>query len=295
MNTVMVTGACGQLGRELRIVALHSPDRYIFTDIIEADGLETVHLDMTDIPSVKELVSREGVNVIVNCAAFTNVEAAEDYYGLAELLNRDAVAGLASVAAELGILLIHISTDYVFGGQKFDTPIPESAPTSPLGAYGMTKLAGEQALATSGCRYVIIRTAWLYSEFCKNFMKTMLSLFEKRESVSVVADQWGTPTYARDLASVILKVIGNPVGGVFHYTDEGMCTWFDFASEIARISGASCTVNPCTTAEYPTKAARPAYSVLDKTKIKETYSISIPSWQDSLGACYNHYKKLTEK
>ena len=295
MRTILVTGSCGQLGRELRIASGKSEDRYIFTDIIKAEGLDTVHLDMTDVAAVNEIVDREGVDEIVNCAAFTNVDAAEDYPGLAATLNTDAVAGLASVASRSGALLVHVSTDYVFGGQEFNNPITEDAPASPLGVYGRTKLAGEQAIIDSGCRYVIIRTAWLYSEFCKNFMKTMLSLFSSRPSVTVVSDQFGTPTYALDLAEAIIRVIESPVEGLYHFTDEGRCSWYDFASEIAAISGTTCKVLPCTTAEYPTKAMRPAYSVLDKTRIKSTYGISIPSWQDSLRVCYDNFIKSSDK
>lgn len=295
MRTILVTGSCGQLGRELRIASGKSEDRYIFTDIIKAEGLDTVHLDMTDVAAVNEIVDREGVDVIVNCAAFTNVDAAEDYPGLAATLNTDAVAGLASVASRSGALLVHVSTDYVFGGQEFNNPITEDTPASPLGVYGRTKLAGEQAIINSGCRYVIIRTAWLYSEFCKNFMKTMLSLFDSRPSVTVVSDQFGTPTYALDLAEAIIRVIESPVEGLYHFTDEGRCSWYDFASEIAAISGTACKVVPCTTAEYPTKAMRPAYSVLDKTRIKSTYGISIPSWQDSLRVCYDNFIKSSDK
>ena len=285
MHTILVTGACGQLGRELQIVSRNSKDSFIFTDVVQDDEVGAVYLDMTDTASVAALVGSEGVDVIVNCAAYTNVDAAEDNPVLAEKLNCTAVEGLAKVAADAGAFLVHISTDYVFGGETFSSPIPETCAPSPLGVYGRSKLAGEEAVMRSGCEFAIIRTAWLYSEFCRNFLKTMLTLFDTRGSVSVVDDQRGTPTYAYDLAELIMKVIENPRTGIFHFTDEGECSWYGFASAIALMSGSSCAVVPCTSEEYPTKARRPAYSVLSKDKVKSVFGVAVPEWEKSLEVC----------
>lgn len=274
---VLVTGSKGQLGRSIQ--DLHPAD-FIYTDIEE--------LDITDILAVRELVAREKVEAIVNCAAYTNVEAAEDNYELAELLNAKAVENLATVMKEAGGLLVHISTDYVFGKEPYNTPCREDQKGTPTGVYGLTKLHGEEAILRSGVRYVIIRTAWLYSEYGKNFVKTMLDLTASRPSLKVVFDQVGTPTYARDLAGAILTVISGGVGKshILNYSNEGVCSWYDFAKAIAEYSGhTSCDIQPCHSGEFPSKVHRPAYSVLDKTLIKETFGLQIPYWTDSLRAC----------
>ena len=275
---VLVTGSKGQLGRSIQ--DLHPAD-FIYTDIEE--------LDITDIRAVRELVAREKVEAIVNCAAYTNVEAAEDNYELAELLNAKAVENLATVMKEAGGLLVHISTDYVFGKEPYNTPCREDQKGTPTGVYGLTKLHGEEAILRSGVRYVIIRTAWLYSEYGKNFVKTMLDLTATRPSLKVVFDQVGTPTYAHDLAKVIVEIAGqagNDVCGVYNYSNEGVCSWYDFAKAIAEYSGhTSCDIQPCHSGEFPSKVHRPAYSVLDKTLIKETFGLQIPYWTDSLKAC----------
>ncbi len=275
---VLVTGSKGQLGRSIQ--DLHPAD-FIYTDIEE--------LDITDIQAIRALVAREKVEAIVNCAAYTNVEAAEDNYELAELLNAKAVENLATVMKEVGGLLVHISTDYVFGKEPYNTPCREDQKGTPTGVYGLTKLHGEEAILRSGVRYVIIRTAWLYSEYGKNFVKTMLDLTATRPSLKVVFDQVGTPTYAHDLAKVIVEIAGqagNDVCGVYNYSNEGVCSWYDFAKAIAEYSGhTSCDIQPCHSGEFPSKVHRPAYSVLDKTLIKETFGLQIPYWTDSLRAC----------
>ena len=278
---ILVTGANGQLGREMQRLGAVSPNNYLFTDVAE--------LDITDAAAVRACVAEHGIDAIVNCAAYTNVERAEEDEAAADLLNRQAVENLARTAAEAGALLVHVSTDYVFDGRASE-PYTEESPTAPLGAYGRTKRAGEEAVVKAGCRYLILRTAWLYSEYGNNFLKTMLRLTAERESLNVVFDQVGTPTYAGDLALAIFSILeggldrGNE--GIYHFSDEGVCSWYDFAVEIARATGRNrCRIAPCRTAEYPTKAPRPVYSVLDKTKIKETFGLRIPYWVDSLKIC----------
>lgn len=280
---ILVTGANGQLGSEIRLLAADSGHRFIFTDVEE--------LDITNEAAVLDFVKQQKVDVLVNCAAFTNVDAAEDNSSLAELLNATAVGYLAGAMAAVGGLLVHISTDYVFGKEVYNTPCTEDMKGTPTGVYGLTKLHGEQAVIASGCRYVIIRTAWLYSEFGRNFVKTMLGLTEARPQIQVVFDQVGTPTYALDLAKAILQIIPQAVAspemcGIYNYSNEGVCSWYDFAYEIARLSGHfSCRVLPCHSGEFPSKVHRPAYSVLDKTKIKQTFGIDIPHWTESLREC----------
>lgn len=278
---ILVTGANGQLGREMQRLGAVSPNNYIFTDVAE--------LDVTDAGAVLRAAEQTRAEAIVNCAAYTNVERAEEDEATADLLNRLAPANLAAAAAATGATLIHISTDYVFDGTAH-LPYAEQSPTAPLGVYGRTKLAGEQAVEASGCSHLILRTAWLYSAFGNNFLKTMLRLTAERESLSVVFDQIGTPTYAGDLALGIFSVIeggqlrGNE--GLYHFSDEGACSWYDFAVEIAAAVGHDkCRIAPCRTAEYPTKAPRPAYSVLDKGKFKTTFGIEIPHWRESLLYC----------
>jgi len=278
---ILVTGANGQLGREMQRLSAVSPNNYLFTDVAE--------LDITDAGAVRQAVGQNAVEVIVNCAAYTNVERAEEDEAAAERLNCEAVKNLAEAAAAAGATLIHVSTDYVFDG-TVHRPYAEEAATSPLGAYGRTKLAGEKAVEASGCKYLIFRTAWLYSEYGNNFLKTMLRLTGEKEHMNVVFDQVGTPTYAGDLAMTIFSIIeggyfaGNE--GLYHFTNEGVCSWYDFAVEIAAAVGHDkCRIMPCHTSEFPTKAARPAYSVLDKTKVKTTFGVEIPHWRESMLYC----------
>ncbi|MBS4766020.1 dTDP-4-dehydrorhamnose reductase [Alistipes sp. kh20] len=278
---ILVTGANGQLGREMQRLSAVSPNNYLFTDVAE--------LDITDAGAVRQAVGQNAVEVIVNCAAYTNVERAEEDEEAAERLNCEAVKNLAKAAAAAGATLIHVSTDYVFDGTAH-RPYAEEAVTSPLGAYGRTKLAGEKAVEESGCKYLIFRTAWLYSEYGNNFLKTMLRLTGEKEHMNVVFDQVGTPTYAGDLAMTIFSIIeggyfaGNE--GLYHFTNEGVCSWYDFAVEIAAAVGHDkCRIMPCHTSEFPTKAARPAYSVLDKTKVKTTFGVEIPHWRESMLYC----------
>lgn len=295
--TILVTGANGQLGNEMRIVAEDSADRYIFADVVEADDASTMMLDITDADAVRKAVSENNVDVIVNCAAYTNVDAAEDNETLAKQLNADAPRLLALAMKEVGGTLIHISTDYVFGKEPYNTPCNEQQTGTPTGVYGLTKLLGEQAIEQTGCNHIIIRTAWLYSEFGKNFVKTMLSLTATRPQLKVVFDQVGTPTYALDLASAIFDIIehrkyeGND--GIYHYSDEGVCSWYDFTKVIAEYAGnRDCDIEPCHSAEFPSKVVRPSYSVLDKTKFKQVFGVRIPYWTDSLKRCIDN---LTRK
>ena len=306
---ILVTGANGQLGNEMRIVAAQQADNgahdeYYFTDIA---GDDIIHLDITDAQAVRQAVAQYGINCIVNCAAYTNVDKAEDDYDLAEKLNATAVKHLAEAMKEVGGLLIHVSTDYVFGGSQGNTPRTEEEPVNPTGVYGLTKLHGEQAIEQTFGEvgaYVIIRTAWLYSEFGKNFVKTMLALTSSKPALNVVFDQAGTPTYALDLAQAIACIIDASVDpatrelkpdavktGIYHYSNEGVCSWYDFTKMIAQYAGNNaCDVQPCHSSEFPSKVVRPAYSVLDKTKIKSTFGISIPYWTDSLQACLSRLK-----
>ena len=288
--TVLVTGANGQLGSEMRLVAAVSKDRYIFTDVVDLPGVETEKLDITNIDAVRAMVKENDVKVIVNCAAYTNVDKAEDDVELCALLNAKAPENLAVAMKEVDGLLIHVSTDYVFGGDPYNTPCREEQKGTPTGVYGLTKLQGEQAIVASGCHHIIIRTAWLYSEFGKNFVKTMLSLTASKPQLNVVFDQTGTPTYALDLAEVIFDIVENRkyVGndGVYHYSNEGVCSWFDFTKMIAEYAGnTGCDIRPCHSDEFPSKVKRPAYSVLDKTKIKNTFGLTVPYWTDSLKRC----------
>lgn len=282
---ILVTGANGQLGREMRIVAAASRDRYLFTDVAE--------LDITDAAAVERWVRAERIDVIVNCAAYTDVEKAEENPEAAERLNACAVENLARAVKIDDGLLVHISTDYVFGGEPCNIPCREQQKGTPAGVYGRTKLHGEEAVLRSGCRHIILRTAWLYSEFGKNFLKTMLRLTECRPSLEVVFDQCGTPTYALDLAEVIFDIVeyrrfaGRE--GIYHYSNEGVCSWYDFAQAIARLAGhTACDIRPCRSSEYPSKVSRPAYSVLDKMKIKEAFGCRIPYWVDSLKRCIDN-------
>ncbi|MBR3655756.1 MAG: dTDP-4-dehydrorhamnose reductase [Prevotella sp.] len=296
--TILVTGANGQLGNEMRIIAKNSNDKYIFTDVVDASEesitmlkklagddikTDTEHLDITNLNDIREIIKRDKVEAIVNCAAYTNVDAAEDNFDLAELLNAKAPENLAIAMKEVGGLLVHISTDYVFGKEPYNTPCKEDQKGTPTGVYGLTKLHGEQAIQIVGCKYVIIRTAWLYSEFGKNFVKTMLNLIATKPQLKVVFDQVGTPTYAGDLASAIAEILARPEEGVYHYSNEGVCSWYDFTKMIAEYaSNTTCDIQPCHSSEFPSKVIRPSFSVLDKSKIKTTYGILIPYWTSSL-------------
>ena len=284
---VLVTGSNGQLGTELRRLALDSPHHFIFTDINSLPGVETVYLDISDRASIDIIAESEKVDIIVNCAAYTDVERAESEIDMAMLLNHQAVENLAGAAASRDAALIHISTDYVFSGEG-TLPIREDAVPAPKGGYGSTKLAGEKALQKSACRSVIVRTSWLYSPYGRNFVKTMRSLMRSGRELKVVYDQLGCPTYAADLADALMHIIHGPrIEGntIYHYSDEGAVSWYDFAQAIRELSGYDCRVVPCLTGEYPTKARRPHYSVLDKSAIKRAYRLEIPYWRDSLARC----------
>lgn len=285
---ILVTGSNGQLGNEMRQVSRNSHDHYIFTDVAE--------LDITDAAAVEKTVLDNAIDVIVNCAAYTNVDKAEDDKEFAEVLNSRAVENLATAIRKRDGLLVHISTDYVFGGNKNNTPCREDEPANPTGVYGVTKLHGEQAVINSGCHYLILRTAWLYSEYGKNFVKTMLDLTATRSELKVVFDQVGTPTYAYDLAAAIFHIVENRLyegrDGVYHYSNEGVCSWYDFTKTIAAYAGhTGCNIQPCHSDEFPSKVVRPSYSVLDKSKIKSTFGIEVPYWTDSLKKCMNNLSK----
>ena len=300
---ILVTGANGQLGNEMRIVSGQTADNYIFTDVVNIEGVETTLLDITDADAVRRIVKENGVRCIVNCAAYTNVDKAESDEALCRKLNAEAPKILAGAMKEVGGLLIQISTDYVFGGDPYNTPCREDQKGTPTGVYGATKLKGEQNIEAVGCDHVIIRTAWLYSEFGKNFVKTMLNLTATKPKLNVVFDQAGTPTYAYDLALVIKTVLAdyaaeNPQSGysktgVYHFSNEGVCSWYDFTKKIAELAGnTGCDIQPCHSDEFPSPVTRPAYSVLDKTKIKQTFGVSVPYWTDSLKICMDNMKTI---
>jgi len=331
---ILVTGANGQLGNEMRIVSKGSRDKYIFTDVCDEhpESIEMFHklagddvdvsttkLDITNLDAIRDMVKGNDVKVIVNCAAWTNVDGAEDpeKYELVELLNAKAPENLAIVMKEVNGLLVHISTDYVFGGDPYNTPCKEDQKGTPTGVYGLTKLHGELAIQRVGCNHVIIRTAWLYSEFGKNFVKTMLNLTATKTQLKVVFDQVGTPTYAKDLADAILVVVEeykkesltlNPEpftkNGIYHFSNEGVCSWFDFTKMIQQLAAeleswnlkpeivAKCDIQPCHSDEFPSPVKRPSFSVLDKTKIKKNFNLTIPYWTDSLKRCL---KSLNQK
>ena len=283
---ILVTGANGQLGNEIQKVSKHSQDHYIFTDV--CDGYEK--LDITNLDAIRQMVAQLDVKCIINCAAWTNVDAAETAGDIVEQLNAKAPENLAMAMKEVEGLLVHISTDYVFGGDPYNTPCREDQKESPTGVYGQTKLYGEQRILATGVKHIIIRTAWLYSEFGKNFVKTMLSLTATKPQLKVVFDQCGTPTYAGDLADVIYDIIENRKfdnnEGIYHFSNEGVCSWYDFTKVIAQMAGhTTCDIQPCHSAEFPSPVKRPAYSVLDKSKIKDTFGITIPYWTDSLRKC----------
>lgn len=282
MANILVTGANGQLGSELRKTGFSALDEVFYTDVAE--------LDITDYAAVEKFVKDKEIDTIINCAAYTAVDKAEEEPQLAAKINTEAVTNLARAAAKEGCLLIHISTDYVFDGTG-TKPYSEKDKPCPVSVYGKTKLAGEEAILKSRCFHIIIRTAWLYSSFGNNFVKTILRLASERTEINVVSDQVGSPTYAGDLAAAIVAIMDNEERieheGIYHYSNEGVCSWYDFAAEIVRLSGKECRVKPVTTAEYPTKTQRPAYSVLDKSKIKKTFGIEIPAWKDALAKMMN--------
>ena len=284
---ILVTGANGQLGNEMRIVAQGCKDKYIFTDVAE--------LDITDLEAIRNMVKLDGVNVIINCAAYTNVDKAEEDVEFCELLNATAPQNLAIAMKEVDGLLVHVSTDYVFGGNPYNTPCTEDKKGAPTGVYGKTKLQGEQNIQKVGCHHLIIRTAWLYSEFGKNFVKTMLNLTSTKPQLKVVFDQTGTPTYAYDLAAAIYDIVENRKyegkDGIYHYSNEGVTSWYDFTKMIAKIAGnTECDIQPCHSNEYPSPVKRPAYSVLDKKIFKETFGVTVPYWVDSLEVCIANLK-----
>lgn len=305
---ILVTGANGQLGNEMRILAKNSADKYIFTDVVDASeesiammkklagddiNTNTEHLDITNLDAIRTVVRREKIDAIVNCAAWTNVDGAEDSekYDLVEKLNATAPENLAIAIKEVVGWLVQISTDYVFGKELYNTPCKEDQKGTPTGVYGATKLLGEQKIIATGCKYMILRTAWLYSEFGKNFVKTMLNLTATKPQLKVVFDQTGTPTYAWDLATTIVTALKSPVQGVYHYSNEGVCSWYDFTKMIAEYAGnTACDIQPCYSEEFPSPVKRPAYSVLDKTKIKKTFGIKNPYWTNSLQMCIKNLK-----
>ncbi len=285
---ILVTGANGQLGTALRNSSANSVDKYIFTDVTE--------LDITDAEAVKKAVMDNGIDVIVNCAAYTNVDKAEDDAQFAELLNATAVRNLAEAVKLNDGTLIHVSTDYVFGKEPYNVPCREDQTGTPTGVYGLTKLHGEQEIKKSGVKALIFRTAWLYGEYGRNFVKTMLGLTSTKLELKVVFDQTGTPTYAQDLADAIFHIIENRMingnEGIYHYSNEGVCSWFDFTKIIAELAGnTQCDIQPCHSSEFPSKVVRPSYSVLDKTKFKETFSLKVPYWTDSLKKCIKNLKE----
>ena len=295
---ILVTGANGQLGREMRLTAKESSHHYIFTDVAPAEGLETILLDITDRNAVEQMVSEEQVGAIVNCAAWTDVDACETdsvMAAKAERINALAPAILAQALRDVNGLLVHISTDYVFGLEPYNTPCNEEQKGTPTGVYGHSKLRGEMVIRNSGVQYIILRTSWLYSEYGRNFCRTMMKLTAEKPQVNVVFDQTGTPTYALDLAQAITTILereswrGNT--GIYNYSNEGVCSWYDFAMTIRKMAGhEACQINPCHSNEYPSPVKRPAYSVLDKSKFKQTFHLSIPYWAESLLKCVNNLK-----
>lgn len=296
---ILVTGANGQLGNEMRIISKETSYNFLFTDVVEVEGVETTLLDITDTQAVEKMVQEQHINCIVNCAAYTNVDKAESDAALCRKLNATAPKILAEAMKKAGGLLIQISTDYVFGGDPYNTPCREDQKGTPTGVYGETKLEGERYIEDTGCDYVIIRTAWLYSEFGKNFVKTMLNLTASKPALNVVFDQAGTPTYALDLAVAIEAVLNDYAAekpqnrysktGIYHFSNEGVCSWYDFTKVIAELAGhTTCDIQPCHSNEFPSPVTRPAYSVLDKTKIKQTFGLKIPYWTDSLKVCMSN-------
>lgn len=300
---ILITGANGQLGNEMRITSWASTDNYTFTDVIEVEGVKTELLDITDAEAVNRMVKEKDIKCIVNCAAYTNVDKAENDEALCRRLNADAPEILAEAMKDGGGLLIQISTDYVFGGDPYNTPCREEQKGTPTGVYGRSKLEGEENIKATGCDHVIIRTAWLYSEFGRNFVKAMLNLTATRPALNVVFDQVGTPTYAYDLALAIQTILadyeaeapadGYSKTGIYHFSNEGVCSWYDFTKKIAELAGNTvCDIQPCHSNEFPSPVTRPAYSVLDKTRIKHMFDVKVPYWTDSLKVCMGNMKAL---
>lgn len=300
---ILITGANGQLGNEMRITSWASTDNYTFTDVIEVEGVKTELLDITDAEAVNRMVKEKDIKCIVNCAAYTNVDKAENDEALCRRLNADAPEILAEAMKDAGGLLIQISTDYVFGGDPYNTPCREEQKGTPTGVYGRSKLEGEENIKATGCDHVIIRTAWLYSEFGRNFVKAMLNLTATRPALNVVFDQVGTPTYAYDLALAIQTILadyeaeapadGYSKTGIYHFSNEGVCSWYDFTKKIAELAGNTvCDIQPCHSNEFPSPVTRPAYSVLDKTRIKHMFDVKVPYWTDSLKVCMGNMKTL---
>lgn len=293
---ILVTGANGQLGNEMRIISKETGYDFLFTDIVETEGVETTLLDITDAEVVENIIRKHQIDCIVNCAAYTNVDKAESDVDLCRKLNATAPSILAKAMKKAGGLLVQVSTDYVFGGDPYNTPCREDQKGTPTGVYGLTKLEGEESIKAIGCKHVIIRTAWLYSEFGKNFVKTMLNLTATKPQLKVVFDQAGTPTYAYDLAVAIKAILEDYTAeksrneysktGIYHFSNEGVCSWYDFTKVIAELAGnTTCDIQPCHSDEFPSPVKRPAYSVLDKTKIKQAFGLRIPYWTDSLKTC----------
>ena len=283
---ILVTGANGQLGNEIQLISKKSKDNYIFTDICEG----YTHLDITNIDDIRKIVKEKDIRCIINCAAWTNVDSAETAGTIVETLNATAPENLAKAMKEVEGLLIHISTDYVFGADPYNTPCLENQEGTPTGVYGLTKLHGEEKIKLTKVKHIIIRTAWLYSKFGHNFVKTMINLTANKPQIKVVFDQCGTPTYAGDLAEAIFNIIEHRLyenhTGIYNYSNEGVCSWYDFAIKIAELSGnTACEILPCHSNEFPSNVKRPAYSVLDKTKIKDTFGLKIPYWVSSLKRC----------
>lgn len=284
---ILVTGANGQLGNEMQLVSkLSKTDSYTFTDVCE--GYQK--LDITNLDEIRRVVAEGNIQCIINCAAWTNVDKAETAGPIVETLNATAPGYLAQAMKEVGGLLVHISTDYVFGGDPYNTPCREEQKGTPTGVYGLTKLHGEQLIEASGAYHIIIRTAWLYSEFGHNFVKTMMQLTATKPQLKVVFDQTGTPTYAGDLAQAIFDIVEGRKfenhSGVYHFSNEGVTSWYDFTKKIAELAGnTACDIQPCHSDEFPSPVKRPAYSVLDKTKIKQTFGTNVPYWEDSLKKC----------
>lgn len=283
---ILVTGANGMLGNAIQNVAKNSKDNYIFTDI--CDGYQK--LDITNIEDVREAIRVNNIQCIINCAAWTNVDKAESAGEIVEILNAIAPENLAIAMKEVDGLLVHVSTDYVFGGDPYNTPCKEEQKGTPTGVYGLTKLHGEQKIQASGAKYIIVRTAWLYGEYGHNFVKTMINLTGTKPELKVVFDQCGTPTYAVDLANAIFDIVENRKyegnTGIYHFSNEGVCSWYDFAIKIAELANnKNCNIQPCHSEEFPSPVKRPAYSVFDKTKIKETFGVIVPYWVDSLKVC----------
>lgn len=284
---ILVTGANGQLGRSIRRLAPYSVHHYIFTDVNDVPGLETTFLDITNPDAVDIIAQSEGADVIVNCAAYTNVDRAEDDAALANMLNAGAVEHLARVAAERNATLIHISTDYIFSGNS-SSPIREDALPAPCNVYGSTKLAGEKAVLASGCRHIILRTAWLYSPYGRNFLKSMRKIMLQGSPLRVVYDSVGTPTSAADLAAAIVHIIEEGMldrCGIYNYSNEGVASWYDYAKAIAAVCAPGSSISPILSSEYYTRARRPQYTVLDKSLFKKTFNLEIPYWVDSLHCC----------